>query len=426
MMYYNKDSKLKRAVHDFILCQIKTIQFYSPSVGSDPLWRALRQLGTQLWLDTGSMEQARKLWTNEFSALTTNNTLLNNEVQTGQYDKLIFDASALLNDFHELTERQKLLEIAFILNAVHGLRLVSMFGAFVSVEEHTDLAHNIDAAVDYARRFHAIHPTRFIVKIPFTPEGLLATRKIANLGIPVNHTLNFSARQNYLIARISRPAYVNVFLGRLNSFVASNKLGSGQYVGEKAALASQEVLCSLRRQFGIRTLQIGASFRSGQQIADLAGMDVMTIPPKTAEEFLNLGLNSNQIKVQIHKQYNPGVDDPAVIKSVGLDTLWDVPETLVKCVDQLEKENLDTYDAQRLRDFFADYRCANILVNWTDKQIAASRQEGKIPKLENWKQPLASKAVGLDSLMNLAGLNSFTADQEAMDNRILNVLAKVQ
>ena len=38
------------------------------AVRSDPLWRQLRRAGTELWLDTGSMDQADRQWTGEFSA----------------------------------------------------------------------------------------------------------------------------------------------------------------------------------------------------------------------------------------------------------------------------------------------------------------------------------------------------------------------
>jgi hypothetical protein len=37
---------------------------------------------------------------------------------------------------------------------------------------------------------------------------------------------------------------------------------------------------------------------------------------------------------------------------------------------------------------------------------------------------LADKSIGLDSLMNLAGLRSFATDQKAMDDRVRQVLAK--
>src|SRR4051812_9954513 len=59
---------------------------------SSPFWRGLRALGSELWLDTGDIAAAGALWTSEFSALTTNNTLLNKEIQTGVYDRLIADA----------------------------------------------------------------------------------------------------------------------------------------------------------------------------------------------------------------------------------------------------------------------------------------------------------------------------------------------
>ena len=50
---------------------------------SSPLWAAVRKTGTALWLDTGDIDAARELWVREFDALTTNNTLLNKEVQKG-------------------------------------------------------------------------------------------------------------------------------------------------------------------------------------------------------------------------------------------------------------------------------------------------------------------------------------------------------
>ena len=154
----------------------------------------------------------------------------------------------LLSAYPQLTEKQRILEIAFILNAYHALRLVEQFDCFVSVEEHTDLASEVDLAIEYAQRYHAICPERFIVKLPFTPAGLLATRKLSKEGIPINHTLGFGARQNYVIARIAQPKFVNVFLGRLNSFIIDNGLGDGAYIGEKATLASQAAIRKLRSE----------------------------------------------------------------------------------------------------------------------------------------------------------------------------------
>lgn len=386
---------------------------------SNPVWKRMRDLGTALWLDTGSIEEATAMYTEEFSALTTNNTLLNREVQKGTYDEVIKEATRLLDAFPKLSDRQRTLELAFILNARHGLRLVELFDAFVSVEEHTDLTNDMHNAIYYARRLHAICPERFIVKIPLSPAGILATRRVSAEGIPINHTLGFSARQNYVIARIGRPAFVNVFLGRLNSLVADNALGSGALVGEKATLATQTAVAKLRQEHSLTTRLIGASFRSGAQVRDLAGLDVMTIPPKVAQEFLELGLAPGDLEDRTSQRYEPPLVPEAA--QAGLDSLWHIDDGLRACVDALEKEDVDRFSADQFVDFFEHHGCEDLFTRWTEAQIQTSAEEGKIPNLEHWRDELSQGRAGLDSLMNLAGWNSFRADQAAMDLRVKNV-----
>ena len=420
-----KQPDIGRKIHEFVTKGFShRFGRSKEQFGRNPVWGRLRQIGSELWLDTGDIDEAGRLWTAEFSALTTNNTLLNREVQKGQYDSLVAQADKILAVCPQLSQQQRMFEIAFILNAKHGLRLVEKFDAYVSVEEHTDLADNVELAVDYAHRYYDICPQRFIVKIPFTPAGLLATRRLSQQGIPVNHTLGFSARQNYVIARIGRPQYVNVFLGRLNSFIVDNKLGNGAYVGEKATLASQNAVKKLRQAGKTPSRQIGASFRAGPQVRDLVGIDVMTMPPKVAGEFLALGIEPDRIADKTNADYEIGLDKDVDPESIRLSTLWDVDNELVKCADALEKENLDKFTPDDLIDFFAEHNCGDVLVRWSGSQIATSTKEGKIPHLENWKDALADKSIGLDSLMNLAGLCSFTTDQKAMDDRVAGLLAK--
>ncbi|OHB63899.1 MAG: hypothetical protein A2Y76_01715 [Planctomycetes bacterium RBG_13_60_9] len=392
--------------------------------GSDDLWQQFVELGTELWLDSGNFEEVQSVWTREFSALTTNNTLLNKEVQTGTYDDLVAAAAELLADFPDLTEREFMLEIAFILNATHGLRLVDQFDAYVSVEEHTDLAHDLERAGEYARRYYAICPERFYVKIPFTPAGLLATRRARREGIRVNHTLGFSARQNYVIARVGGPDFVNVFLGRLSSFISDNGLGSGDYVGEKATLASQDAIRSLRAQGTVETRQIGASFRSWEQFVNLAGIDVITAPPKVARELRDRKDELPLIESRLGRDYAPGINEDTDPEQIRLDTLWSIDDEVIDCVNALEQEDIDSFDAGGLVDFFEAHGCSDFLVRWSNSQIQTSAEEGKIPKLGNWADALADRAIGLDSLMNLAGLNNFIADQKQMDDHVREVLAK--
>ena len=411
--------KLEKQVHDFVL-RTGSRPAARQAFGTQPLWARLRALGTELWLDTGSHAEAAPLWTREFGALTTNNTLLNKEVQSGQYDALILEASRLLAEF-SLPRADQILEIGFILNAVHGLGLVAAFDAWVSVEEHTALAHNVEEATRYGRRYHAICPERFIVKLPLTPAGILATRRLSTDGIPVNHTLGFSARQNYVIARLGRPAYVNVFLGRLNSYVADNGLGDGAYVGELAALASQRAIRQLRESGRASTKQIGASLRSGGQVRDLAGLDVLTIPPKSAEQFVKLGVDAATLRPADGAGWRPGVDAQAAV-ATGLATLWDVGPKVEAAVAAAEKAGVEAMTPADLRACFARQGCGDLLVDWTPSEVQTSAAEGKIPKFTNWQDALASGRIGLDALMNLAGLNSFIGDQKAMDDRIVRLL----
>lgn len=413
--------RLAEKAREFVLQQCR-VQAAAPGgqARSDPIWRRMLEIGSRLWLDTGSIDESGQLWTSEFSALTTNNTLLNREIQKGTYDAVIPEAAKLLRDF-DLTDQQRTLEIAFILNALHGLTLVRTYGAFVSVEEHTDLAGDVEAAVACGKRYHAVCPERFIVKVPFTPAGLLATRRLAADGVAVNHTLGFSARQNYVAARLAGPAYVNVFLGRLNSFVADNDLGDGAYVGERATLASQAAVRALRGG-GCETLQIGASFRTAAQIRDLAGIDVLTMPPKVATEMLDLGIAPEQIVDRTGETYRPSLRKGVVSAAVGLDTLWDIGDAAVACMDALDNEDVDAMGADELVALFAAHGAGDLLVPWTDDEVAASAAEGKIPRLDNWRDALGSGRIGLDALMNLAGLNAFRADQKAMDDRVNDVL----
>ena len=54
---------------------------------------------------------------------------------------------------------------------------------------------------------------RVVVKVPFSAEGLAATRELASDGIPVNETLVFSAAQALLTVEAGA-TYVSCFMGR--------------------------------------------------------------------------------------------------------------------------------------------------------------------------------------------------------------------
>ncbi len=396
--------------------------FGKKSFAADARWEAVRKAGSELWLDTGDVEGIQKLWKREFSALTTNNTLLNKEVQRGQYDQLVRDtAKELRARESSISEDMLVLETAFVLNAWHGLRLVEEFDAFVSVEEHTDLAHDIELAVLYAKRFYAICPERFIVKLPLTPEGLLAMRRLRKDGVPINFTLGFSARHNVLAARIGNPTYVNVFLGRLNAFTSDRKLGSGDGVGEKATIASQEQLRALRDKGQAETKQIAASMRGGEQVWTLAGTDVLTIPLGVAEEYHTSTRAPVAGRGPASADIEPGVDADAA-RRLHFEKLWDVPNTFHKAMDALCAEDLDTMSGPELVQCLHDNGVRDLFPKYSDEEIDHFRNDGKIPNLDRWRKRLEAETTALDSLLNMSGLYSFATDQKALDDRVRGLL----
>ena len=399
---------------------LDTIGHPGIDVRSKPVWRKIRDLGTHLWLDTGNLEEAERLWCEEFTALTTNNTLLNQEIQTGLYDDLVPKAAEVLREVvSDIDEQQMILEIAFVLNAYHALKLVDTFDAWVSVEVHTDLAHDVERTVAYGQRFYDICPERFIIKIPFTPAGLLAANTLSTRGIPVNMTLGFSTRQNVLAALLAEPAYVNVFMGRLNAYVVDNGLGDGRNVGEKATLATQRALRDLRDADGTDTRVIGASMRDSGQVGALAGLDVYTMPLKVVDQYEKTPLSDPALGIN---------NDPEVllkkgtVTGEGLNTLWEVSDVFQDAVDRLVDGHVESLSPESIPGHFADLGIKDLFPSWTPEDVAAAEHDGKIPLRARWHKRLAAGDIGLDALMNLSALRAFTRDQRALDERIISLL----
>jgi transaldolase len=398
-------------------------EFGRPEVKLEPkpVWQKVRDLGTRLWLDTGDLDEAKKLWCSQFEALTTNNTLLNKEIQKGIYDDLVREAAnALRKATPDIDEKELILEIAFVLNAHHALRLVDIFDAWVSVELHTDLAHDVERTVTYGKRYFNICPERFYIKVPLTPAGFLATRKLGRLGVLVNFTLGFSARQNYLAALLAQPAFVNVFLGRLNAFVADNSLGDGKNIGEKATLATQRELLKLREAKKTRSLLIAASMREGAQVPFLGAVDVYTMPPKVAAQYESRPFD--EPSRQIEQDPTVSLAEGITLEDFNAQTLWDVSEQFKKTVDRLLEKDIETLTPEAVRMHFANAGFSDFLPDWSGGDIGLATTDGKIPVFQNWKVRLTRGQVGLDALMNLSAFCAFATDQKALDDRIRSLI----
>ena len=381
----------------------------------DPFWQKLRSCGTELWLDTGDMDEAAKIWSAEMSALTTNNTLLNNEIQKGIYDDYITEANTILE---ELDLASRILEIAFILNAGHGMRLVERFGGYVSVELHTDFAHDFDGIVEYGQRFFEICPDNFIIKVPYTPTGLLGARKLRELGVPINFTLEFSARQNALVAAISKPNYLNVFLGRLGAYMTDNSLGDGKMVGEKATLSAQKIITRLTQNNSIPTKLIAASLRNETQLDDLAGVNVYTIPTKVAAA--GKDTLSGDFISKTEEDYPVTLNSGVSSDEIGFAKLWEVSQKELDLAKELDQN--PPANGIELVERAREYGCTDMFPELSDADYQMISDDGKIPVHEKWADRIATGDLAIDTLLNLAGLASFTADQKKLDDRIESII----
>ncbi|PIR00437.1 MAG: transaldolase [Nitrospinae bacterium CG11_big_fil_rev_8_21_14_0_20_45_15] len=409
--------KMDSAIHHIAY---EKIQPGTPTAESNPLLAKLREMNSEVWVDTGELEKAQAIWKSEMTALTTNNTLANQVVQSGVMDEVIRDVVASLKEVApDLSLEERIMEVGFVINCKIALRLVQAFKTKVSVELHPAISYDLERTLYYARRYYKVCPEYFIVKIPLTPEGLLAVRILRKEGLPINFTLGFSARQNCISARLSNPDFVNVFLGRLNQTTIDNGLGNGEWVGEKATLATQGALREIRQKFPeISTRLIGASVRNGDQVAYLAGLDVLTIPPKALDEFLNSGKSPEDLKDRVGTEITPGIDagNPQASR---FDCAWEVDKDFEDFMDALmSRDDLDRMSGDELRVFCKEHGI-NLFHDFSSADQEKIRQHGKIPKLEDWPT-----SVALDDLLTQSALQSFTQDQSALDGRLRSFLEK--
>jgi transaldolase len=140
----------------------------------------------------------------------------------------------------------------------------------VSAEVVSDRA---GAMVDEGRALKALHK-HVVVKVPFSSEGLRATRALADEGIDVNMTLVFSANQALLSAQAGA-TFASCFMGRLDDI----SVDSGAVLSE---------IVDALRPGGTTTQVLAASIRHPEHVVTAAqlGCEVATLPAKVFRQML--------------------------------------------------------------------------------------------------------------------------------------------
>ncbi len=142
------------------------------------------------------------------------------------------------------------------------LRLCELVDGPVSAEAVSESA---DTLVEEARSLSGIHKN-VVVKIPVTPEGLKAVKRLGEEGVRTNVTLCFSVNQALLAAKAGA-SYVSPFVGRLDD------------AGHDGMEVVREIV-TVFDNYGFSTELIVASIRSARHVreAALAGADIATVP----------------------------------------------------------------------------------------------------------------------------------------------------
>ena len=118
-----------------------------------------------------------------------------------------------------------------------------------------------------------------------------------------------------------------------------HEAGSGDQVGEKVTLSTQNALIEAREKYkDVQSKLIGASIRSGEQVAFLAGLDVLTIPPKAIKEFQGSGKATNEVISHLNEEIVPGIKTSHPLAK-RFPCLWELSDQFISFVDGLMNEN---------------------------------------------------------------------------------------
>ena len=114
------------------------------------------------------------------------------------------------------------------------------------------------------------------VKVPLTPDGLRACRRLTGDGAMVNVTLCFSAAQAILAAKAGA-TFVSPFIGRLDD------------VGEHGMGLIADIVTIFRNYPYFKTEVLVASVRNPTHVVDAAkvGAHICTVPPAVLRQLFN-------------------------------------------------------------------------------------------------------------------------------------------
>ncbi|WP_454904671.1 transaldolase [Aggregatibacter sp.] len=251
---------------------------------------SLREL-TVVVADTGDIDAIRQYKPED---ATTNPSLILSAAALPQYAALIDEAIAYGKQQSQ-DKAQQLVDAEDKLAVNIGLEILKLVPGRVSTEVDARLSYDTEATVAKARKLIAlyeaagINKNRILIKIASTWQGIRAAEILEKEGINCNLTLLFSEAQARACAEAG-VYLISPFVGRILDWYKANTDKKEYAPAEDPGVISVSKIYNYYKQYGYKTVVMGASFRNVGEIIELAGCDRLTIAPpllKTLHETPN-------------------------------------------------------------------------------------------------------------------------------------------
>ncbi|HEY6640785.1 transaldolase [Povalibacter sp.] len=191
-----------------------------------------------------------------------------------------------------------------------GTELTKLVPGRVSTEVDATLSFDTAATVDKARALIAAYESRdvsrqrILIKIASTWEGIQAARVLQKEGIDCNLTLLFCLAQAMACADAGA-FLISPFVGRILDWHVKSA-GRTFAPEEDPGVQSVRGIYAAFKTGGVKTIVMGASFRSAGEVEALAGCDRLTISPALLDE---LSKDQGTLVRRLSPE-NPGVAPP--------------------------------------------------------------------------------------------------------------------
>ncbi len=235
--------------------------------------------------DTGDIDAIKKYQPQD---ATTNPSLILSASALPQYTPLIDEAIAYAKA-QSADKAQQLIDAEDKLAVNIGLEILKIVPGRISTEVDARLSYDTQATVEKARKLISLYNAagisndRILIKIASTWQGIRAAEILEKEGINCNLTLLFSEAQARACAEAG-VYLISPFVGRILDWYKANTDKKEYAPAEDPGVISVTKIYNYYKEYGYKTVVMGASFRNVGEIIELAGCDRLTIAPALLKE----------------------------------------------------------------------------------------------------------------------------------------------